>query len=91
MTLNISISTAAESRLRERAAATGQPVEAVVARIIEDAVQRTNGTALSGAGGLTRAESDRRLATIGQWEQLRRPAGHPVDDSRESIYRGRGQ
>lgn len=40
MTLYISISSEAEAKLRERATADGQPVEAIAARLIEEAVRK---------------------------------------------------
>jgi hypothetical protein len=40
MTLHISISKELEDKLRARAAATGQPVEQVVVRLVEEGVDR---------------------------------------------------
>jgi hypothetical protein len=40
MKLNISISPEAEARLRERASATGEPLEQVASRFVEEALRR---------------------------------------------------
>lgn len=89
MTLRISISSITEAMLRERALASGQPVEAIAARIVEEAVQRAGHPAAT--QGNTSGDLKRRLASLRRWATMGRPAGHAIDDSRESICAGRGE
>jgi hypothetical protein len=86
---HISISPRAEAKLREQAAAAGQPVEAVAARIVEDAVEGTNGVHSEDMHKLPPDEVERRRRSLREWDQSARTAGQPVDDTRESIYRER--
>lgn len=90
MTLHISISAAAEAALRERAAKSGQSVELIAARIVEHAVE-SNGSGATEVGVLSKPEAERRLESIRQWAELARAYGHSVDDTRDSIYAGRGE
>ena len=91
MTLNISLSPKSEAKLKERAAATGEPVEAVASRMLEQAVEQSNGAAAVPGPSLSRAEAERRLANLREWATMREPSSGHVDDSRDSIYEGRGE
>lgn len=88
MTLQISLSDDSEARLRQYAAAAGKDVPSVVAEAIEEKL------AIYGSDG----ETDSRKLSPEQWiAELRGwAAGHATltrvaDDSRDSIYAGRGE
>lgn len=87
MTITLSLSAETESRLRDRAAATGKDVPTLIREAVEEK--------LSPEGGHTESPSDmaydRWKITFGQWVDSHRPVRHVVDDSRESIYGGRGE
>jgi hypothetical protein len=89
MTITISVSPEAESKLRERAAASGTDVARYAAQLLEQAM---------GANPLKQEPPpSSRLAAWDAFvqhmtkvgEQL--PAGSTIDDSRDSIYAGRGE
>jgi hypothetical protein len=86
MTLKLNIPSDTEAKLRERAAAAGQDVESYVLQAV--------------AEKLTEAESQSQssVPNFKDWKKtllacmdLHPPATHCVDDSRESIYAGRGE
>ena len=91
MTLCISLSPTSEAKLREHAAAAGEPIESLAARIVETAMQQSNGVPLAAPQGLSPADAQRQRDALRAWAELGRPTGHPLDDSRESIYEGRGE
>jgi hypothetical protein len=90
MTLTISISPEAETKLREQAAVQGTDVVQYARQLIEHGVGASNGADL-------RAGEPDRLSTLNAFvarvrrEGSRYPAGFIVDDGRESIYEGRGE
>ncbi len=84
MVLELPLSSEIESRLRERATALGQGVEAFIAQAVTEK--------------LAEAEFSARTANRRDWAEMLRACIelHPaatgfVDDSRESIYAGRGE
>jgi len=85
MTVTFSLPPEVEARLRERAAAAGKDVATLVREAVEEKL-------LAGERAAGPARS------VEQWEQEfdswvrgRPPVAHPIDDSRESIYAGRGE
>lgn len=84
MTIKISLSPALEDKLKERAAASGQDVAVVAAELIEQAIAGNGGTALD-------LSPEQRAAEWRSWAENHPRLGHSVDDSRQSIYRGRGE
>lgn len=89
MTLHIPLSSEAETRLREYAAAVGKPISMVIAEAIEEKLADFDDEA---------AERSRRprskeqwLKEFREWVESHKPVSHFVDDSRESIYEGRGE
>jgi len=76
----------AEARLRERARASGLSPDDFARRFVEQAVApQTNGTHAN-------AESAaKRVAKLHEWAGTLNSPLLPVDDSRESIYSGRGE
>jgi plasmid stability protein len=85
MTVIVSLPPELETRLRERAARAGQAVDAFVRDAVEEklACEGTNTER-----GLT---SQQRLAEFEAWIADRQPVNSIVDDSRDSIYEGRGE
>lgn len=87
MTLSFSLSPEAEQRLRERARASGLSPDDFARRVVEQAVaSQTNGSHSTPSG-----ERTRRVSRLHEWAGSVKPTGHSVDDSRESIYSGRGE
>jgi len=89
MTLHVPLTEESESRLREFAAATGKDVSSLVVEAIEEKLSILEEEA---------SDRTRRPRTAEQWiAELRAwAASHPrleyvADDSRESIYAGRGE
>ncbi len=87
MTLQISLRPEIAAKLQEQAAAAGQDLQQFAVQTLEERA--------GGANGLSPAEQLRRF---NEWaEHMQQlvaknvPAGHFVDDSRESIYAGRGE
>ncbi len=78
----VRISRQASEMLAERAAQSGRDVAAVAADLIEEAV------ASSAPADLGYDEWAREFKS---WVSSHKPSGHFVDDSRESIYAGRGE
>jgi hypothetical protein len=93
MEIVISISPKAEARLKERAAASGQDASRYVAELVEHALSDTTDY-MTDQGARPDAERlanwDAFVAGMREWGRTL-PAGHSVDDSRDSIYAGRGE
>jgi hypothetical protein len=86
MTLNLPFSSDTEIRLRELAAVSGQDVEAIVLQAVAEKL------------ALAEAERSPTLQNGDHWKRKLREcidlhpvATHFVDDSRDSIYAGRGE
>lgn len=85
MTLTLSLPPELETRLRERAAASGKDVESIVREAVEEKLASANP---SGPEGKTREQWS---AELHAWAASHKPVTHFVDDSRQSIYAGRGE
>lgn len=85
MTLTLSLPPHLEARLRERAAASGKDVEGFVREAVEEKLLASEPT---GPEGKTR---EQWAAEFKAWVESHKPVTHFVDDSRESIYAGRGE
>jgi hypothetical protein len=83
MTLTLSFSASTEAKLKEQAAASGRDVAEYVANIVEKAV----GSEIEN-GKLT---THQRAAQWRKWAESHPKVDHFVNDSRESIYDGRGE
>ncbi len=85
MTIKLDIPAETEARLREQSQRSGKPIENFVREAIEEKLAGET----KSARDLT---SEERIELLRQWV-----AGHPkregihLDDSRESIYAGRGE
>lgn len=87
MTLHIPLSPATEAKLRERAAATGKDLTMLVLEAVEAITGETNGdTAPNGSMTANQWSAEWRA-----WAAGHKTLDHMVDDSRESIYAGRGE
>jgi hypothetical protein len=91
-TITIQLDSNVEQQLREKARLRGQTLEVYLQQLAEDDAQTANGAAMPAAPQTSEAESAH------QWCQRLRAwaANHPTlpfvaDDSRESIYEGRGE
>ena len=85
MTLTLSLPPDLEARLRERAAASGKDIEGFVREAVEEKLLAAEST---GPEGKTR---EQWAAEFKAWIESHKPVTHFVDDSRESIYAGRGE
>ena len=87
MTLHIALSPEAEAQLRQRAAEVGKdPVEFAREALEEKLASSPHPTAVQ-----TPLPADQRVAELLKWIASHRPLEHDADDSRESIYEGRGE
>jgi hypothetical protein len=84
MAITICLSPATEDRLKEQAAASGRDVSLYAIELIEKAV-----------AGIDASSSElspvQRAAEWRAWAESHPRGDHFVDDSRESIYAGRGE
>ena len=92
MTITFSLTPETEARLRERAAAAGKDVSALIREAIEEKLSATTNDA-----AVTGISHDRWSAEFASWmnEVAERapsyPPGYVADDSREGVYEGRGE
>ncbi|HOB72952.1 MAG TPA: hypothetical protein PKG54_00365 [Phycisphaerae bacterium] len=87
MTLQIELSPEIEARLREQAAAVGKDPAAFA----REAVEEKLAASARPAADSSKLSNKQRAAKWLAWVDSHRPVGHFVDDSRESIYEGRGE
>jgi plasmid stability protein len=85
MTLTLSFPPDTEAKLRERAAASGKDVETIVREAVDEKLAGDAPVGPAGKSGEQLAAE--RLA----WVESHPPVTHFVDDSRDSIYAGRGE
>lgn len=90
MTIRIQISEAAEARLLERAAAEGRDPADLALQAVEEKFASGSGSSARASCGASADAWARFTANMHEWTR-RIPVGHEVDDSRESIYEGRGE
>ena len=83
MTITLSFSASTEAELKRQAAANGRDVVEYVTNIVEQAV--------NGEPGAQKLSPDERAARWRKWAESHPKIEHYVDDSRESIYDGRGE
>jgi len=87
MTLKIPLRPTTEAKLRKRAAAAGKNPEDFVVEVIEESLSSSD----ESTDHDTSLPPNERVTELLKWVESHRPTGHPVDDSRESIYEGRGE
>lgn len=91
MTLRIELTPEAEAKLRDRARTSGLSPDEYARRLVEQAVITGQPNGAPTAGSLTPEEVSRRADALKAWHRGHRPGLGPVDDSRDSIYSGRGE
>lgn len=89
LAMKLRLSKQASEKLAQRAAETGRDVATVASDLIEQAVATPNPAASTPSQRV--AAWDQWVAHMREWGEENLPAGHFVDDSRESIYDGRGE
>jgi hypothetical protein len=89
MTITISVSPQAETKLREAAAAKGTDVTQYTADLVEQALAGQSSSHTKSASESLAAWDTFVSEMIKAGQQL--PPGTTIDDSRESIYAGRGE
>ena len=85
MVLRLDLSPEAEARLREKAATLGKDLD----RFVLDALEEKMASGSSGAKPTESAEQ--WIARFNAWVESHPKRGYVADDSRESIYAGRGE
>jgi hypothetical protein len=87
MTLQIDLTPELEAMLREQAAAVGRDVADLAREALEEKfIPRKHAGAQPAELSL-----ERRRAELRAWAASHRTLGYEADDSRESIYEGRGE
>ncbi|MBN1346710.1 MAG: hypothetical protein JXQ73_28725 [Phycisphaerae bacterium] len=87
MTLEITLKAEIEARLRIQATKAGKDPAAYAQEAIEEKLAVSSDTAADERSLPTRQRVDEFL----KWVGSHGPVGHAVDDSRETIYEGRGE
>ena len=92
MVLRLDLTAEAEARLRERAAADGKEVDRFVLDAVEEKLTG-NGSGQPGSiASPAREETAQEwITSFDAWVQSHPRRGYVADDSRESIYAGRGE
>ena len=90
MVLSIELTPEMEARLRERAAAEGKDPNALVLEAVAEKLSAPNGPASQSASE-GRLQAWNRFLAATRDHAAALPPAHFVDDSRESIYEGRGE
>lgn len=87
MTVHLELPPDVEQALRARAAAEGKDVDALVAEVVVEQLAESHSRGPSSAS-ISRAEFVARLRRVAA---MHPGSGGRMDDSRESIYAGRGE
>lgn len=87
MTLHIPLSPEAEAQLRQRAAEAGKDLVEFAREALEERLSLSPRP----AAPQSPLPADQRVAELLRWVASHRPLEHDADDSRESIYEGRGE
>ncbi len=89
MTLHIELPPTLETALLARAAAEGKDVSALVTEAVTERLAASAADATETSRAAVRSSQGFALR-LQAWVDLHPRVGRPVDDSRESIYAGRG-
>ena len=90
MTVYISLPPETEARLRDRAAATGKDVSTLVREAVEEKFSAGNGNSAGMSYERWSAEFTAWMKDVAKRATMY-PPGYVADDSRDSIYEGRGE
>ena len=88
MTLHVPLTEESESRLREYAAAAGKDISSIVAEAIAEKLSLLEE---ENADRKRTRTKEQWLADFDRWVAGHKPLPHVADDSRDSIYEGRGE
>ncbi len=89
MALNIQLPAEIETALRRQAEAAGIDLDAFVTGVVTEAIAEDSQSIRPADSALRSAERFREL--LERWTALHPVLDHLIDDSRESIYSGRGE
>ncbi len=89
MNINLPLSAEIEQAIRLRATLAGEDVDAFLLRMVTDTVAAELEPAPPAESAVRRSEQLRER--LEAWTALHPTLSHPIDDSRESIYAGRGE
>lgn len=89
--LKLRLSKAASAKLAERAAQAGRDIASVATDLIEQAVGASPEVPVDGDSAQRAAAWEAWVTEMRQWGKTNLSSGHVIDDSRESIYEGRGE
>lgn len=84
MTLQITLSPEVEASLREQAEAAGTDIATFALQALEEKLEAERERQ-------PKLTAEQRAKEWRAWVKSHQPAGHFVDDSRDSIYEGRGE
>lgn len=90
MSLSIQLTPEIEAKLRERAAAEGKDPSILALEAVAEKLSNPNGPGIA-AGNEARLDAWNRFVPGMREHGATLPPNHCVDDSRESIYGGRGE
>ncbi len=88
MNIRLNLSPEFEARLRERAASLGKAPEAFVLDVVQEELATSE---TPGEREHSPSQSERRIAKLHAWAKRQPHLPYEADDSRESIYEGRGE
>jgi hypothetical protein len=91
MTLHLALTPDLEAKLRERATAEGKDPATVALEAVAEKLASSNGSQLPEVTARDRLDSWNRFVAGMREHGRSLPPDHFVDDSRDSIYRGRGE
>lgn len=86
MNLKLRISADLERALKSRAAATGEDIESIVLKTLEESLADEDAER-----GRSQGSGGDFAAWLEAWINRHPIVSHTIDDSRESIYAGRGE
>lgn len=89
MTIQIPISADTEAKLRKQAEAAGKDITSFVLEVLEDKLDLEMHTI--NKDGHEDLPANQWIARLRRWTSSHRPLPYEADDSRESIYEGRGE
>ncbi len=89
MTLQIPLSPEVEAKLHERAAAAGKDPVSFVLQVVEEELAADE--TLPASDRDVRLSAQQRISELRAWAAGHAKLPHEADDSRESIYEGRGE
>ncbi len=91
LSLMLRLSSQTREKLAQRAAARGKDMASVASDIIEQAVAASANSDERDTTAQRAAAWEAWVSEMRLWGKDHLPPGHIVDDSRESIYEGRGE